>query len=154
MLQLLRDTILLSSEVFNTNLLDLGQPLPKFARKRSTEGVRLCKGTKGCGLKGKYPWRDLVRTLGRIFGRVFIVGSFVALPPVSLQKQILQEICAKIRTKYRTQVIPTKDPCKRNPHNKKQIGTKEKSHKKIRTQNFARPCDSEWFPHDLSQLEP
>ena len=40
--------IFLSLEFFNTDLLDLRQPMSNVARKRSTEAVGLCKGIQAC----------------------------------------------------------------------------------------------------------
>ena len=53
-----RGMTFLSLEVFTTHLLDLRQPLSNVARKRSTEGVRLCKGIQVCRQDFQSPRED------------------------------------------------------------------------------------------------
>ena len=144
-------TIFPSSEVFNTNLLGLHQPLPNFAIKMSTEGVMLCKGIQGST-------NDLLSLSGEGSGEDFLEDFFVALPAVSLpknpQKNLRQNPHRNPHTKIRT-----KKSSPKNPH--QEILTK-KSHLKILTRKSAPKKSSPKIltalrfrevPHDLSQLE-
>ena len=123
-------TIFLSSEVFNTNLIDLRQSLPKFARKTSSEGVKLCKGIQGCThdlLSLSEDW--LANILGGIWGGFFggFLGGF--LPGFLL---------AVLLPNKKTPKNPRQNP-HRHPHPKIRTpkSAPNNSHQNIHTQKSA-----------------
>ena len=115
-------TIFPSSEVFNTNLLGLHQPLPNFARKTSTV----------------FWWGIFLRISCRSpFGL-----AAQKIPPKHLRQNPHRNPHTTIHTKKSAPKSPQQKSLPKNPHQK--ILTKEPAPKNL-TKISARPCDSGRF---------